>query len=1618
MFVRSLILSITMAIMAYSLAPAQFASGGRPNLALDGTASASSTVGQPGGKYMPADALDDREDSWWAANVKQLPQWLEITFPEARRVDTLALWGSTQSNLYNHPARIIVSTEAGVLLEQELPDSPGPYVLKFAPVTTKSVRVTIPEVHQPLKHYVGLAEVRLFDDPEGRVKVRVSPVSKWREVDRTPNPPARHPCVYHTPEDVQAARQRIQTEPWARDYAAGVIRLAEAALARPEEWFRQMMPAQGACFAYGFTGCPICKSSWGTWGGARCSWDKPGQVTCSRGHVLPDAEHPDPGTGYHGPDGRIHYFVGSWNAWVTEKFIHEFAGNLALAYAFTGEEKYAARAAFILDLIADIYPSCDKGSWDYPSNPPSGRLARPWYQVSRVLVRLVDFYDLIYHSESLNGPSVTEGLTRRQNIERNMILNGAEYCYQESFKGGLHNGEADYVRGVLAVGCLLGIEPWVEWAYNGPFGILALVHNNVCRDGRYFETSVMYADHTRELYLTFAEPLYNYRSAKYPQGINLYQDPVFRSFYQLPSTTISCLGHAPRFGDSAPDLHRIPPPLRPSDPLDRHFAEILFARSDEQTRPAQAALLSYLAGDSLAQARATVADKEWMVFHAAPWPDNSEPLPEALRRRLEGTHFFGQKGLALLRTRPGSQAQAALLRFGPSLNHGHLDDLNLNYYALGYELTYDLGYGLGSTHTQVGWARQTASHNLVLVNERSQGPDRLQDGSGGSLHLLNSFPHLQLADASAEATYKSLGVSEYRRVCALVGDGPQTYLWDVFRVQGGQQHDYILHALSSDATFEGVTLGEPAAGSLAGPDIAWGDKQGNDGDMAGYPNKPYWNPPPGNGLGFLMAPQRGALSGPCTATWDLPENTGHLRLTLLPEPGTELITAWAPGIYPQGQGSYSAAGGYPRSRYVLARRQSQQPLSSAYCAVLEPYADPPERGLMTSLQLTSIATATGGQLLHIPSVNVLLWKATGAQDVLTLPVQVPSAGAYVLNFTVYGSQRYGQGEVSVAGKVLGPVNTRPGTSHTDRLGPVELSAGPCEVQLKITKPSAGVDYWLGLQSLQLVPADVAAKSRPPVAPFLRRSQRLAAPEGVVAARVELTSGRVDNLLHNTRLGQPVKVGEGAAALTTDARFARFSTREGKLVAAALVGGTTLQAGGVTLSLPRSEYRGTLRQVDYQTCRLQTDTPLPADGRLNGALIYITNSRYSRNTVYRLESVRREGAGSVLDLGDTSLVLGFADLDEDPLDEQTLTTLNPHEYSRGLGRADTQFFNGKRIATADGRLSTTLRSTIFGQPFRLKVDSVEGFKQGDRIYYYDVQAGDEFVIILAAGLSESRDGTLQVNATEDLTLTATMPVQVKHGDQWRTAEGGKLPWRKTPYQLLLRDSPPPAPSAQPAGKLIAPQGAVVFRDDFTAGLDNWRQEGGGQVSIPEPGVLRLDCTGSRQGGVGCQLFLQRDLPDGIALDYDLQVHKSNGLVINFIGMQGLGGEDMFLDLPPRSGIFYDYVGPEAALRSYHVSISRYNDKGEHTGVSNWRRNPGAHLLAQGPDLCKEIGRRYQVRLVKDGPHLQLSVNGVVAHDFVDPHWLPGEIPTLGKFGFRAIGSEVIAEVRNVVVRKLR
>lgn len=217
----------------------------------------------------------------------------------------------------------------------------------------------------------------------------------------------------------------------------------------------------------------------------------------------------------------------------------------------------------------------------------------------------------------------------------------------------------------------------------------------------------------------------------------------------------------------------------------------------------------------------------------------------------------------------------------------------------------------------------------------------------------------------------------------------------------------------------------------------------------------------------------------------------------------------------------------------------------------------------------------------------------------------------------------------------------------------------------------------------------------------------------------------------------------------------------------------------------------------------------------------------------------------------------------------------------------------------------------------------------------------------------------------------------------------------------------------------PNLALIQADDF-ADYSRWHHEGIGSIQRGPEGAMRLHCLGSAQGSRGCMAFFHETLPDQVAIEYDIAIRSHGGLVINYLAIRGLHGEDLIADrdsLPSRTGVMSDYFALDKGLQSYHVSFSRFDDTGRHTQTSNWRRNPGCFLVGHGVDLATDINRRFHIRITKDRGSLQFFVDGTFAHGVVDWRSHPLPIPDHGKFGFRLIGSDVMADVWNFRVHRI-
>lgn len=1375
------------------------------NLAQKARPSASSSATPDDGKYGALRLNDGDADTHWASANNTLPQWVRLDWDEVQEVDTLSvsLFATPSMELYASWKRFEVELSDGTKIARDVEaDKQGTHLLRLeAPHRITWLKLTILSVYEP-KHYVGVSEVGVYRDPDKRIREkRPQPVPLPREA--IPVLGGRpHPTVYVTAEDVARARRNAEQTEWGRLTKEQILQNAARWLERTEEEWLRFLPEPGACYAYGFTGCPICGAGWGQWGNARCSWEEPGKVKCANGHVLPDAEHPDDGSGYQGPDGRIHYFVGSWNAWVTEQWQHGAITNLAHAYALTGDERYADRAAFFLDALASIYAESTSGSWDYPSSPPSGRFARPWYQVARNLVPFVEAYDLIYNSPALQKPSLRprleknfpqgptlqqrvvktpdahgkswEGMTRRENIDVNLMQDGAYYCYAHTFSGALHNGHADYMRGALAVGALLNIPTYVHNAIESPYSIYAMIANNCDRDGRYYETALGYALHCRDLYLTFTEPLRNWRDEKYPQGVDLFQDARFRTFFLLPDLTMDVAGHALNFGDCAPDPRYVPASDEKFSLTDYNFAERLYAGCTGKEREYFGRLLAYLAGGDVERARASAPSiRRWLLYHADPVPVLEKPtLPPDLQRKVFGSWFLGQKGLAILRDGSGPNAQGALVRYGPTLNHGHLDDLNLAYYAKGWQCTYEIGYGLGSTHTQVGWARQTASHTLVVVNESPQrgGPG---GGSGGSLYLFARLPGIKILEADSPLSYAAEGVSQYRRTVALIGEGRDQYLVDFFRVAGGHQHDYLVGSQDQQFTVGGITLGPEEEGSLAGLEHAWGEKLGVDGDVKGFPNRPYWNPPPGNGYGFFYDMRRAPTAGPWWVDWLLGgPNEAHFRVHVLPEGPAEAIVAKAPGLYPH----------IRKASYLILRRKGEN-LRSRFASVMEPYANVLPRGLVGFTELLRRRADSRGELVSMPNYEALLLRGQQIGDFAAFTLSVPEAGEYDVVGRFLRSPSYGVARVLVDGQPVGEPWSGVGNAvegpFTVTFGRVRLQKGDHRVAVEMTQGAER--YLIGIASLGLVPAglmEAAAAPKPiltaverlsvagddvaevPIAVRVRRGNR----EEVFASQVPLTGQPGERVPSNS-------VPIGSSQLVWSGGVVYVAMQGNEAVEAALHGGERLRAGGLQIQAQTAAHFGRVVALDYEKNTVDVDCRLPTVG-LEGEGVYFSNPRYSRNTAYRIERIEALPNGSRIHLGSQTMVLGQGRV-ADVLDEHTLTTEIPHDYARSVvGGTNDAFFNGKRIVAEDGTF-THLREVNYGNPMRLVVDDASRFEPGHVFRYLDVQEGDAFTIPTAIWLSRTPQGTWRLVSSTSVRWPGARRYRLKGGD-WRRVEAEVIP----------------------------------------------------------------------------------------------------------------------------------------------------------------------------------------------------------------------------------------------------
>ena len=670
--------------------------------------------------------------------------------------------------------------------------------------------------------------------------------------------------------------------------------------------------------------------------------------------LLFNEEHPDPddplhkygvddGLGYVTEKGR-YFLVGYHNAWGPWQDLKKAVDALGQAYLLTDDPRYAHKAGIILDRLADVYPEYDfmpygrlgmtfshgnsnRGKWEgcIWSNWMAQRAARCYDKVFPGLAKAEGLLPFLQSMQAKHGGDRDQ--SSLQAIHRNIRKGLLDEIVRAVLNCNIRGNEG-MSQCTMAIAAIVMDDPvrtpelldWlfrprtVSWPKYGSEEVVTggnlpqIIEYNVDRDGLGNEAAPGYATFWLDYLKDVAAYVHDYD--RYDEH-DLYRDfPKFRELF-LARTRIACLDRwTPQIGDSG----------RTGGVGRVGWNARLFAEGFRYTRDprlARAALLA--AGTSASRLRGPMCDPD-----PERWIDEIKAAAEQVSRSNASRNLAGY-GLAILQS-PGEETGRALwLYYGRNMGHGHSDRLNIGLYYRGLNLIPDLGYPEHCTiwPKRLGWTNNTISHATVTVDRRRQE----RSWVGRPIAFLAS-PGVQFADVSSPDVYRQCSV--YRRQCALIDiDGNESYIVDVFRVTGGNEHVLSFHGPEGEPARECGELTKQEGGTLAGPDVELGEFY--DGAMSSRYK--------GSGFMYLYDIEHGPAGERFSLDWPVVDTFGyrrartgqvHLRWTVL-QPDGELVLA-------HGDPPYLRQKKPKQLRYGLVAREGEG-LHSTFVSIIEPYLD-------------------------------------------------------------------------------------------------------------------------------------------------------------------------------------------------------------------------------------------------------------------------------------------------------------------------------------------------------------------------------------------------------------------------------------------------------------------------------------------------------------------------------------------------------------------------------------------------------------------------------------------------------------------------------------------------------
>ena len=638
---------------------------------------------------------------------------------------------------------------------------------------------------------------------------------------------------------------------------------------------------------------------------------------------LTSGDFPDDGTGYK-KDGDTYWFIGEYSHMVYLTAVRSGLDRLSQLYALTGDKKYAHKAAVLLLRIAQQFPnSTDKANrCHWGSYRPHAGLVTDYIWSCGDVSGIATAYDLIFDAladpeivafASRKIPSIKTGDDLRAYVDENIIRVGAQALIDGVIVGnlGMHQRTASILA--LVMDDVEGknhpdsrdVMDWLYYKARGPARTFA--RNSLLKDGGAAEST---GYNTSRLQMVSVVQSVDKLRARRPDAfpVSRYPDmlaePKMKAMADYFTDMVLLDRFFPSIGDAGGEQ------LKPADVA--RTRKTVLGNADQFYRR--------FGEDRFAQ---MLMATDGSIAHPSVY---QRPIDDKVREVVDRVGHFPKRstamldgyGIAFARSGEEEDQRVAWMYYGGSVQHWHQDYLNLAYDAKGLALIPELGYPKSWDFAST-WETNIMAHNTVMV-DRKTGQTR----GYGRLLALQSVPGVQVMDA-AQDPYRTddlpFGQPErlYRRTTLLIDLSPQdSYVADIFRVKGGSEHWQSWHGAPVRPVFEGPKLTAQPTGTLAGESVEYNTAR-----------------PVPDGKPVLDAfcmftnVERGEASSPWSLDYDMGVKQVHARITGLPEPGTELITA--DGRPPSDPNDYTI-------RYAFACRKGEAPLASQFVTVIEPYA--------------------------------------------------------------------------------------------------------------------------------------------------------------------------------------------------------------------------------------------------------------------------------------------------------------------------------------------------------------------------------------------------------------------------------------------------------------------------------------------------------------------------------------------------------------------------------------------------------------------------------------------------------------------------------------------------------